>query len=58
VRWLARLSLERPEVTLSDLRDAAGALADLPSQGARSTLADLGKRMRLPDLARALEGRP
>jgi hypothetical protein len=35
VRWLARLSLERPEVTLAQLRDAATALQALPSAGAR-----------------------
>ena len=55
VRWLARLSLERPEVTLADLRNAAGALVDLPSAHARATLADLGKRMRLPGVVRVLE---
>jgi hypothetical protein len=31
VRWLARLSLERPEITLAELRDAAAALIALPS---------------------------
>ena len=41
VRWLARLSLERPGITLAELRDAAGALMDLPSPQARSKLAAL-----------------
>jgi hypothetical protein len=54
VRWLARLSLECPEITLSELRDAAAALVDLPSVQARAKLADLGVRLRLPDVARVL----
>jgi hypothetical protein len=47
VRWLSRLSLERPEVTLADLREAAGALAELRSACARAARADLGRRTRL-----------
>jgi hypothetical protein len=58
VRWLARLALERPEVTLAELRDAAAALADLPSDQARATLAELGKRLRLPGVATVLQVKP
>jgi hypothetical protein len=54
VRWLARLSLERPEITLPELRNAAAALVDLPSPEARARLAELGSRLRLPDVARIL----
>jgi hypothetical protein len=54
VRWLARLSLERPEITLAELRDAAAALIALPSAPARATLMDLGKRRRLPGVSRFL----
>jgi hypothetical protein len=54
VRWLARLSLERPEVTLAELRDAAAALIDLPSAQARAKLADLGARLHLPNVSRVL----
>lgn len=57
VRWLARLSLERPEITLAELRDAAAALMDLPSAPARATLMDLGKRQRLPGVRRFLLSR-
>jgi hypothetical protein len=54
VRWLARLSLERPEITLAELRDAAAALIDLPSPTARATLVDLGKRQGLLGVSRFL----
>jgi hypothetical protein len=55
VRWLARLSLERPEITLADLREGAAALHDLPSAKARAMLASLGARLGLPALGRVLE---
>jgi hypothetical protein len=58
VRWLARLSRERPEVTLADLREAADALAELPSARARAALADLGRRTRLPGVTRVLSADP
>jgi hypothetical protein len=54
VRWLARLSLERPEITLAELRDAVDALRDLRSGQARAKLAALGARLRLPDVVRVL----
>jgi hypothetical protein len=54
VRWLARLSLERPEVTLIELRDAAAALTELPSDQARATLSGLCSRLRLPEASRVL----
>jgi hypothetical protein len=55
VRWLARLSLERPEITLGELRDAAAALMELPTSQARRALADLGVRLRLPGIGRVLQ---
>jgi hypothetical protein len=54
VRWLARLSLERPEVTLADLRDAAAALMQLPSAQARTKLVELSARLSLPGIAHVL----
>jgi hypothetical protein len=54
VRWLARLSLERPEISLRDLRDAAAALIDLPSPQARAQLAGLGARLNVSGIRRVL----
>jgi hypothetical protein len=39
VRLLARLAVERPAMTLAQLRDAAAALIDLPEPRAQATLA-------------------
>ena len=39
VRWLGRLSLERSDGTLADLRRASSALSELPSEHAKATLA-------------------
>ena len=59
VRWLARLSLERPRITLSQLRDAAAALMGLPSAGARAKLAELCERLQVPGVDRVTStGRP
>jgi hypothetical protein len=55
VRWLARLSLECPEITLAQLREAAAALIALPSAHAKATLADLSARLNLPNVGRVLE---
>ena len=54
VRWLARLSLERPEIKLAELQQAAADLAELPSARARADLADLSDRLHLPALGRVL----
>jgi hypothetical protein len=40
-RLLARLALERPAITLPQLRDAAAALIDLPAPDAHARLAAL-----------------
>ena len=39
VRLLARIALERPAITLAQLRDAAAALTELPGPEAHATLA-------------------
>ena len=51
VRWLARLCLERPDLSLEDLRHGAVALDALPANGdaARQSLADLCQRLRIHD---------
>lgn len=54
VRWLARISLERPEITLGEVRVAAAALVDLPSARSRVALTDLATGLRLPDVERVL----
>ena len=54
VRRLARVSLERPGVTLEELREAAGALMELPAAQARERLANLGKRLDLAGVGRVL----
>jgi hypothetical protein len=54
VRWFARLSLERSEITLAELRDAASALMELPSSRARERLAQLGARLNVPGVERVL----
>jgi uncharacterized lipoprotein YmbA len=43
VRWLARLSLEWPAITLAEFRDAADALMQLPADEARAKLAALSR---------------
>jgi hypothetical protein len=54
VRWLARLSLERSEITLVDLREAAAALGALPSAEAKAKLVNLGARLQVPGMDRVL----
>lgn len=41
VRWLARLALEAPTVSLADLRQASDALENLPSPDAHERIARL-----------------
>src|SRR3954469_10159535 len=56
VRWLARLSLERPAVGLSDLRDGLIAFEAMPynPDAARGALAALCDRLGLRDAQRKL----
>ena len=56
VRWLARLSLERPAVGLADLRDGLIAFEAMPynPDAARGALAALCERLGLRDAQRRL----
>ena len=55
-RWLARLALERPAISLADLRTGLNALDALPHNpaAARGELVALCARHGLPDAARLL----
>jgi hypothetical protein len=46
VRWVGRLALEAPGLTLAQLHLAVGALNRLPDDGARATLRALARRAR------------
>jgi aminoglycoside phosphotransferase len=58
VRWLARLALERPQVSAWDLRWGLLAFEALPRdpEGARDALAELCDRHGLPGAAGGLRG--
>ena len=60
VRWLARLSLERPAVGLADLRDGLIAFEAMPynPDAARGALGALCERLGLRDAQRKLRSSP